>query len=230
MEADDESCRNRTVAINSQLSGLASPVTPHTAQMLLALFDSTIQKTEVLLGNVRRARLQMRDGNRTDDEEILNVIEFHLLFQFDLCCLSGDLLDHRDQFRGNLYSRLLVLTIYESLKTLRGLMGAAFRSRIVAALKHFPDGTDYDAVLRDCHSDLCQLFDESNRTFAEVRNGIVAHREKSPDIRDRLIEAASNHEAVFQLALGVLDMTSRLLPAITRYSAGLTARSSERIA
>src|SRR5688572_3660085 len=138
---------------------------------------------------------------------MLNAVELMLLMEHDQSCLLADWATHTGTLRGNLYGRLLVLTIHESLKVMKSLLGPRFREQLVGALGE----PEADAALKQLHSAVCKTSDNCEKQFGDLRDGLVAHRDHDADIRFALLEAATEHQ-VAGLAVSVLEVTTKLLP------------------
>jgi len=99
---------------------------------------------------------------------------------------------------------LLVLTIYESCKSLKKLLAREFREEFTARLT-----LKDDERLKSIHSTVCQLFEQCNRNFAAVRHGIVGHWDCDPQMRIELLKQA-NTLAVADLVRAMLKPLGEL--------------------
>ena len=143
---------------------------------------------------------------------LFNGFEFLLLFQHDLSCLLADFATHTGTFRGNLYARLILLTIHESALTMRAVLAKDFREQLARTLGR----EELDHTVRQIHSRLDALFEESNATFGHVRHGIVAHRDRSAETRITLLNDAGQ-ERIGQLVVEILPIVLSLSSLLKDY-------------
>lgn len=145
------------------------------------------------------------------DSTVLNVLEFVELLQCDLNWLLNDLVQNQSTLRGSLYSRMLVLTIYESCKSLKKLLAREFRDELTKRL-----GLKDDIDLKHIHSRFSQLFERCSSDFGEVRNGIIGHWDCDPKTRIALLKQA-NPQAVADLVIEMIKPLRELLMILLPY-------------
>ena len=184
-----------------------------------ALVRSTAGQTAELsariLDNLVTARSTLAPGFHSSELALINGVELILLAEHDLACLLSDLVSHTGTLRGNLYARLAILTIHESTHTLRSVIARPFREQLTLLV-----GGEHpmaDGILRAAHSAIGTIYDKSEAQFGTIRDGIVAHRDRDPDLRVELLRAA-DEEAVASLAAELLAALLSLLPLIATYS------------
>jgi len=150
------------------------------------------------------------------DVAVFNAFEFVELLQCDLCWLLNDMVKHDSAWRGGFYARLIVLTVYESCKSLNSLLARKFREEFVKSL-----GLTEDSSLKSIHSSFCKLFEQCRKDFGDVRNGIVGHRDCDPETRIRLLKQA-NCRAVADLAIAMLEPLRELQEIFLPYIRHIT--------
>jgi hypothetical protein len=153
---------------------------------------------------------------------VLNSVEFVMLFQFELNTCLKAVLNSELALEAKFHSRSLVLTVFESLNTLRRLLAKSFRSELVGSLGR-PPGLELQ--LKSLHSAVNALFEDCNSRFGDVRDGLAAHRDPDPEVRLRLVERVDAQEAV-DLAyetLKVLNMFHKQLMDCVQLGSGRIA-------
>ncbi len=116
------------------------------------------------------------------DIDILNAFEFTLLISHDVNHLIAQLAKETTFLGKSLYTRLLVLMIFESSKSFRSILSLKFRRRLVAVLS-----PKVEPQLKAIHSKMCKIFNECESNYGEVRNGLIGHIDKNPNIRLQLL-------------------------------------------
>jgi hypothetical protein len=137
--------------------------------------------------------------------ELYRVLEFTSLVQLDIACLYADYLLHEDAPRAHVYARFLILTIYESTRTYRSLLG----KRLQRKLSEQEGSVVFLQQVRAAHKELCAVSERADRVYGEVRNGVAAHRDEEAVMQlGRLREIGGDefHElvAAFHAALNTL--------------------------
>lgn len=117
-------------------------------------------------------------------ERINNVLEFLSLYAFEFSCLFEDLIQHQKTLRGTIYARQLILLIYESAEKLRHLLGRQFQEDM-QAIGYSVESVELVRRVLRCFND---VFERCNREFGDVRNGAIAHRDRSASTQRQLVE------------------------------------------
>lgn len=138
--------------------------------------------TEVLLSSIRnRAALEVVGS--ADDIRLINVVQFSLLFNFDLSCLLRDLRARKGTWHVKLHARHLALAMFECVEDFLALLGKDFR-----ALVSKTDNTGAAlATLNDLHRRL-RAFQDQHRDFGPIRHSITAHREHNAAVQIHLLQ------------------------------------------
>jgi hypothetical protein len=117
--------------------------------------------------------------------EFLNVQGFLWEFELELACLLDDYIRSRGERRW-LYARLLFLSLFESTKTLRRIFSIAYRREVEAVL-----GEESRNELNEIHRYIQSIFEDLNKTYGDVRNGLAAHRDPDARVRFKLLSTLS---------------------------------------
>ena len=112
-----------------------------------------------------------------------------------------------------MYARLLVLCTYESLRTLRGLLGGNLRREVVRVL-----GDEYGGKIKLANQQINSVFDEVNTRFKDVRNWAAGHRAADRNIRAAQILSVNEDEAI-RLSVAAYPALVILNETFMRYSA-----------
>lgn len=165
------------------------PMTEATYRLLKKQLREQQSVIPLLLDEVTAVRRALEQRGRTVEPRVLNVLEFALLFQFETACLVEDMADHDPSRRGQLYARLLILTIYENTSQLRNLLSRQFKEDLRTT------GFDDNEIetVRRVHRDFISIYENCNRRWGKVRHGAVAHRDPSAEVQLRLIDKADIH-------------------------------------
>lgn len=204
---------------------MTSPITPAQRQTIAAEAEKTVAMAQESLDNTAAFHRSLPSDVLEQEGDLLNALEFVLLLQFDLTCLLQAFVANTGTLKGSLFGRLVLLTVHESLLTMRSLFSRQFRERMT---NYLADPLVDDA-LRRIHSSIHRLFEESERRFGDVRNGIVAHRDASAARQLDLIEVA-DQEQIAALAIKMLQVIDELGPLMVRYTARLRAAYGDRSA
>ena len=117
-------------------------ITPETKAKLIAVSESNIRLAWTSLSIIPQIRDQLGRTPLRAHVPVLSFQEFVLLSQADISALINDMATHLPGGRGMLYSRLTLLTCYETLRTLKGsqlsirLMKSMVCSRACIAVPH----------------------------------------------------------------------------------------------
>ena len=184
-------------------------LTPETrARLRTALAEQIPKSWEVLDRSVAaRSRLHLSGAERF--ATAFNLIEFVFLSQFDLQCVSDDLLAHTPGPRGALYCRVGILVLGEALKGLKVLLAKRYREELLALLSDRSRVHEYDSAMKSAHSQVTKLFDDLEANFGEVRNAVIAHMDTDADVRVAQINAL-DPDAIF----GAVTEASRIYPLL----------------
>jgi hypothetical protein len=114
---------------------------------------------------------------------LLNVIQFSLLFNFDLSCLLRDMRARKGTWHVKLHARHVVLTIFECVDDFLALLGKDFRE----VVRKTADSEAALASLNGLHKRL-RLFQEGHPEFQGIRHSIAAHRDHDAAAQIRQLE------------------------------------------
>ena len=154
-----------------------------------------------------------------DDEQVLGVVEYIYGLHFELSCLLAEMVRYGASLRANLYARLIILTVYEATKEMKGLLAGDFRDRITRVTR----GPEIGEALKAIHSSAVKLFDRCNAKFGAVRHGAAAHRPVDPETRIKLVQQA-DIEKVAKLTIEMQKVISQLTRQFNSYGADLMER------
>lgn len=138
--------------------------------------------TGALLSSVRN-RSALEAAGSTDDIRLINVVQFSLLFNFDLSCLLRDLRARKGTWHVKLHARNLALTMFECVDDFLALLGKDFRA-LVARTANAGAAL---ATLNHLHSQL-RVFQDQHRDFGPIRHSITAHREHNAAAQIQLLQ------------------------------------------
>lgn len=198
------------------------PITPQMQNRLVAAAQEAADSTAQLMGNLYEIRRNWGSRFSRDTRIVLDAIDFGLLTRFEIVTLLGDMVKVGSDFSALLYSRLLLLSIYESTKTLRTVLDHEFR----AAFLDLVPGEEWDERLKNCHSDLNRFFDQLAKSFGEVRKGVAGHRDPDYETRLKLLDAA-HPEDIADVAIRFAEITQPLLVADNAYLSALREQLEE---
>jgi len=139
-----------------------------------------------------------------DDILLINVVQFSLLFNFDLSCLLRDLRARKGTWHVKLHARHLALTMFECVDDFLALLGKDFRALVAST-----DSTGAAlAKLNDLHSHL-RVFQDQHREFGPIRHNITAHREHNAAVQIHLLQNLDD-AAIENAALAMIQWLSNL--------------------
>jgi hypothetical protein len=120
--------------------------------------------------------------------DFLNIQGLLWMFQLELACLLDDYLKSRDERRW-LYSRLLLLSLYESTKTLARIFSKGYQADLEAKL-----GPHRRNDIREMHGYIHWAFKDLEADYANVRNHAVGHKDPDASLRWKAISALNGLE------------------------------------
>ena len=201
----------KTICKTEEVCVLEKLLTQEQQNIILSASEENAKLSQEILAHAVSLRDTFGKHGIEYDTKIFNVLEFVQLLQCDLNWLLGDLVKHHATLRGNLYGRILVLTIYESCKKFPTLLGPKFRKEFIKRL-----GWKDDQDLKEIHSNFSKLFDRCTVEFKNVRHGIIGHWDCDPDIRIELLKQA-NAQAVADLVIAMLKPLRELQEVLLSY-------------
>ena len=185
---------------------ISQPITEQTKERLRStLYENRALFLE-LLPEARRKRKIYEAQEKIDEVIILNVLEFTVFYMYDINCLLDDIVSQQEGFRVRLYTRFLILTIYEVTKKLRALLAKEFQQALIN--KGVNDS--FIEAARNTHKCFVRLFDRCEELYEDVRHGVVAHRVVSAEEQIQLFEK-TNAQDVADLAIELLACTQDLI-------------------
>lgn len=119
--------------------------------------------------------------------EVLNAIELATLYRLEAASLVQDFQLAKGA-RKAMYARLLLVTVYESMSTLRRLLGKAFREEMMRVV-----GPETSDQLNEIGKRISETFARTNEQFKDLRNQLAVHR--SPDAMQRLYHLSNTDGA-----------------------------------
>lgn len=152
-------------------------------------------------------------------DAIHNVLEFVALWQFELCTLQQEIAKNSGTFRGQVFIRCALLSVYSSAHAMKTLLGRRFQDQFAGYMR----STEWSAILGQAHSDACRLYRRCEREFGTSRNAMVAHRDLHPETRLAAL-AAANERDVTDRIIDAYAIVALLAPATLAY---LKARTAE---
>lgn len=151
------------------------------------------QETLVTLRNEKARALQ---HGATTFAQFADIGIYLVIASVDLTALlARQLLDH-DPAIKNVYSRHLILVIYEVVDKAHVLFGRSLR----AAVKQLPDGRRHMADWNGLSATISQIKRDHADEFYSIRNVVVAHRDMNGDKQLEALESI-DHKTIRQLAL-----------------------------
>ena len=184
------------------------PITAESKAELIRVAEVGQVLAAELLPLAKTARHQ---GNA--DYHVWNAVEFVVLFQFELNTCLKVVVQAQPGPEAKFHARSLLLTVLESLLTMKRLLAKEFRSQLVSAL----GDPALDRRLKSLHSEVNRLYEDYNSRYGELRNALVGHREADPEVRLRLLEVVDAEEAVL-LALDALKVLTIFHQHIAEYT------------
>ena len=159
--------------------------------------------TDALLSSMtNRARLEAtRDSTGLI---LLNVIQFSLLFNFDLSCLLRDMRARKGTWHVKLHARHLVLTLFECVDDFLALLGKDFRELVAKT----PDSEASLVTLNGLHKRL-RMFQDGHPEFQAIRHNVAAHRDHDAAAQIRQLEGLDD-AAVEQAGYEMIQWLSDL--------------------
>lgn len=146
--------------------------------------------------------------------DFLNFQGLLWMMQLELASLLDDYIRARDERRW-LYARLLLLSLYESTKTLRRVFSRGLRKDIVERL-----GSTSETRVTNLHRYIHHAFEDLDADFGEIRNRLVGHKDPDPIARWQLMSAYTGLEfkdvawEVLEWCAEVADMDNEYMSAI----------------
>lgn len=159
--------------------------------------------------------------------ELYKVAEFTALLRFDLACLFSDYVRHEHSERAHLYARFLILTIYESTKTYRGLLGGDLQKRL-----NDTDGSSFFMQkVRDVHKEMSRVSEAVAKQYGDVRHSIGAHRDPEAFKQLERVRAIGGEELadLYQRFANALSLLERLISEFTGIIAETLQRHLQRL-
>ncbi|SRR5260221_10103224 len=117
--------------------------------------------------------------------DFLNVQSFLWMLELEIACLLDDYIRSSNERRW-LYARLLLLTLFESTKTLRRVFSIGYRRDLQEKL-----GPESAKEVSELHAYIHHAFEDLNRSCGEIRRGLVGHRDPDPAVRFKLLSSLS---------------------------------------
>lgn len=187
------------------------------SKLLLQLAKNASIANDALPGTAA-AREMFARLDMNDVAELYRVLEFALLLNFDLSILFADFVKNEHKPQAHVYARFVILTIYEGTKTYRHLLGKQLQKELASS-----EATkDLIPHIRASHKALNDVASEAEEVYADVRNGIAAHRDSDATTQLRRLRQIGGEELTdfvlrFLRAAGQLQiLLSSLTASIAR--------------
>lgn len=135
--------------------------------------EKCFDATDAFWLEAMQLRQELEKGGRTYGAEIVNALLFCLVVSRDLACLGEDLLQPKSEWHGNLYARLLALTLVEYTEDLSAMLGRSFRESALA----LDDAPNAEERLNNLLLKLHCFRREEDKFLRGIRNNTVGHRE-----------------------------------------------------
>jgi hypothetical protein len=206
---------------------MSEPMSPETREKLLAeLSKQEMIAARILnqMGGGRHLFVNLGHGGMA---ELYKVAEFTALLRFDLACLFSDYVRHEHSERAHLYARFLILTVYESTKTYRGLLGGDLQKKL-----NDTDGSGFFMQkVRDVHKQMSRLSDGVAKEYGDVRQGIGAHRDPEALKQLERVRAIGGEELadLYERFTSALLLLERLISEFTGIIAGALQQHLQRL-
>ena len=146
--------------------------------------------------------------------DFLNFQGLLWMMQLELASLLDDYLRARHERRW-LYARLLLLSLYESTKTLRSVFSRGLRKDIVGRL-----GPESETRVTNLHRYIHHAFEDLEADFGEIRNRLIGHKDPDPIARWRLMSAYSGLE-LKDFAWEVLEWCAEIAEVDNEYMSAI---------
>lgn len=130
------------------------------------------------------ARRRLNQQRRDDEVCIVNMIQFLLLFNYDLRCLLEDIRRHREAWHRKLYARHLIVTMFECTDDLTSLLGKNLRNIIDRRIQ----GSALLQELNGLHETVSQFKSNNDITFRKIRVQVLAHREHDASVQLEILQ------------------------------------------
>jgi hypothetical protein len=142
--------------------------------------------------------------------DFLNFQGLLWMMQLEVASLLDDYIRSRDEQRW-LYARLLLLSLYESTKTLRSVFSPSLRRDILARL-----GPGSETRINNLHGYVHHAFEDLNADFSEIRNRLVGHKDRDAGVRWRMMSAYNGLE-IKDFAWEILEWCSEVAKLDNEY-------------
>lgn len=208
----------------SSVADREQAITPETKRKLRAQLQRAIKRGPRQIESMAYTRRLLKSRGKLNEARVLNVVQFTLLYVYDVNCLMDDVLKQGTDLRAKLYARMLLLVVQESLQKLRHLLGRQFRS----AVEEIDSSGEMLAATNEVHSTVTKLFERVNRQYGDIRNGVIAHRDDSAERQMDLINQTSIREAA-DLTIELGDVTNSILAIGNEYTDGVIRREGRHL-
>ncbi len=165
-------------------------------------------------------RRQFEAANLVHHVRVVNAIQFVILWNWDLTTLLGQLGQTREAWSQGwsrkLHTRVLALTIYESLIKLKDLLDRDWSRkwslrRALEVLKAEPAvGPELDSL----HARLVTLLDQHQELLKGIRDNAIGHRDQDVSMQMQWVKNA-NIEEIEQLGWQLVAWTTDLIRCLT---------------
>jgi hypothetical protein len=118
----------------------------------------------------------------------LNLQGLLWMLELEIACLLDDYIRSRDERRW-LYARLLLLSLFESTRTLRGVFSREYRKDIELRL-----GAQNSERISELHGYIHHAFNDLNADYGEIRNRLLGHRDPDAALRWQLLSSINGQE------------------------------------
>lgn len=166
---------------------------------------------ENLNAGVFALKLAKQEG-REDLVYVNNISQFCTLFNYDLSVLLHDLHFAKSEWKGRLYTRVIVLSIVEFFEDIGQLLGKKFRERISLINNQKVDIEKFNLIAKELNN----MRLKHEKALRQIRNAVIAHKEHN---------TMRQIEIIGELDVGAINLLSidimRWLTSFIKFSTDL---------
>jgi hypothetical protein len=182
------------------------PLTPASREKLLSVLREQEEVAAQIVRDVGAGRHFFEKFGFEGIAELYRVLEFTAVLRYDVTVIFADYVSYEMTERSHVYSRFLILTLYESTKTYRRLLGKNLQKK----LANDKAASEFLARARGAHKALSAVADEVAKRYGDIREGIAAHRDEEALAQLERLRSIGGEEVAnvferFTRALGELE-------------------------
>jgi len=146
--------------------------------------------------------------------DFLNFQGLLWMMQLELASLLDDYIRTRDERRW-LYARLLLLSLYESTKTLRSVFSRGYRRDLLVRL-----GSANERRINTLHGYIHHAFEDLNADYGDIRDHLLGHRDPDASRRWQALSSLNGLE-IKDFAWEVLEWCAAIVMLNNDYLAAI---------